>query len=69
MNGDKAEMQAWLGKIIAYKREGTYEEWWNHSDQTRLRNELAKLDGDGKDDEDYQPGKEYIEPSSSSENS
>ena len=35
----------------------------------KLRNELAKLDGDGKDDEDYQPGKEYVEPSSSPENS
>jgi hypothetical protein len=32
MNGDKAEMEAWLGKIIAYKRDGTYEEWWSHSD-------------------------------------
>ncbi len=48
-------MQAWHGKIFAYKRKDTYEEWWNHSDQTRLRNELAKLDGDGKDYEDYQP--------------
>jgi hypothetical protein len=32
MNGDNAEMEAWLGKIIAYKRDGTYEEWWSHSD-------------------------------------
>jgi hypothetical protein len=32
MNGDKAEMQAWLEKIIAYKREEIYKEWWNHSD-------------------------------------
>ena len=69
MNGDKAEMEAWLGKIIAYKRDGTYEEWWSHSDKKKLRNELAKLDGDGKDVEDYQPGKEYVEFSSSPENS
>ncbi len=32
MNGDKAEMEAWLSKIIAYKRDGTFEEWSNHSD-------------------------------------
>ena len=32
MNGDKAIMEAWLSKIIAYKRNGTYEEWWSHSD-------------------------------------
>ena len=62
-------MQAWLGKIIAYKRDGTYDAWWEHSEQAKLRNELAKLDGDGKEDEDYQPGKEYVEPSSSPENS
>ena len=50
MNGDKAEMQAWLRKIIAYKRDGTYDAWWEHSEQAKLRNELAKLDGDIKND-------------------
>ncbi len=69
MNGNIAEMQAWLGKIIAYKGDGTYEDWWNHSDQTRLQNELAKLDDSGKDDEDYQPGKEYVKHLSFPDNS
>ncbi len=32
MNGDKTKMEAWLRKIIACKRDGTYEEWWSHSD-------------------------------------
>ena len=37
--------------------------------KTNFEMNLFKLDGDGKDDEDYQPGKEYVEPSSSPDNS
>ncbi len=34
-----------------------------------FKNKFAKLDGDGIDDEDYQPAKEYVEPSLSHKNS
>ena len=64
INGDRSEMEDWLEKVLALKRAGTYDDWWNHSDQTRLRNELAKIDGDLEGDEDYQPANDYFDPSS-----
>ena len=42
---------------------------WDHSDQARLRVELAKVDGDGKEDADYKPALDYADGLSSPDES
>ena len=69
MNGDKAERKLGSRRSLLTSETVLTKSGGVILTKKKLRNELAKLDGDGKDDEDYQPGKEYVEPSSSPENS